>query len=318
MRTLALTAAVGAMTMSSVVVGPAFAVPGVVADVAPVHSLVSRVMEGVGAPVLLTAPGTSPHHGSMRPSQASALRGASVIFEVGAGLTPWLEDAVGSLAPLASKVDLSQVPGVETLTFRSAPDFAVHDGDHENSGHRHAHDLAGLGLDPHLWLDPENARAWLPTIAETLAAADPGNAEVYLANAVGADREIAELETAIAAQVAPLRGRPFVVFHDAYHYFEHRFGIEAVGTISTGEAAKPGPATVQAIRNQIASHGVVCVFSEPQFDMGLIQTVIEGTDVRVGTLDPLGVELEPGPELYGQLLQEIADGLEECLADGEG
>ena len=277
----------------------------VVASIAPVHSLAARVMQGAGAPRLLLPPGASPHHHALRPSDAAALEGAALVVRVGPRLEPWLDRPLEVLAAGARVLDLDRTPGLTRLAIREGAAFEAHDHDGE------AHD--DDETDPHLWLDPENGKLWLAAIAEALAGVDPGNAALYRANAAAGKRELEALETRIEAQLAPLRGRPFIVFHDGYHYFERRFGIEAAGAVSTSDARAPGPARIAEIRARIAETGAVCLFAEPQFRSRLVETVTSGTGARLGFLDPLGATLEPGPGLYPALLDGIADGMEACL-----
>jgi zinc transport system substrate-binding protein len=288
---------------------PALAAPRVVVDIAPVHSIVAAVMAGVGAPDLLIRPGVSEHDAALRPSDAAALDAANVVVWVGPDLTPWLEKPLGSLAEGATRVTLIETPGLSLLPRREGGTFEAHEhGEEEN--HDHAQD----GPDPHLWLDPENAAAIAEAVAEALAATDPDGAAAYRANAANFRAETAALAAALAPRLAAARDRPFVVFHDAYRYFEDRFGLPAAGAIATSDAAPPSAARLAEIRALVAEVGAVCVFAEPQFDQRLVATVTEGTAARAGTLDPLGVGLTPGPALYPALLQRLADSLVGCLA----
>ena len=284
--------------------------PATVASIAPVHSLVARVMQGAGEPYLLVPPGTSPHDYAMRPSDAAALEDARLIFWVGPGIEPWLERALGTLASEARVVRLDAVPGLTRLAVREDVAFEAHEDD---EGHDDAHGHDDDAADPHLWLDPENAKLWLGAIARTLAEADPAKRALYVGNAEKAQLEIDALQARIDARLAPVRGRPFIVFHDAFHYFEHRFEIEAAGAVALSDARPPGPARVAEIRALIKETGAVCLFREPQFRSGIIETVAEGTNVRIGVLDPVGATLAPGPGLYPALIEGLADSLADCL-----
>ena len=309
---------------------PAMAAPRVVADVPAVHSLAARVMAGIGEPQLILPPGASPHGYAMKPSEATLLQDAQVVFWVGRELTPWLARAMESLAAGATSVELLDAPGVTRLPFREGATFEAHHHAHEGAdteAHDHAaeaehdHDHvaeaeaehAHGGVDPHAWLDPVNAQLWLDAIAGALSSADPASAATYFQNAAAGKAELDELIAEIERDLAPLRGAGFVVFHDAYHYFEARFGIEAAGAIALSDAAPPSPARVAEIRDAIRGMDVTCVFGEPQFEPALVATVIEGTDARVGRLDPVGAELEPGPDLYPELLRNLRDELVACL-----
>ena len=327
-------------------------VPKVATDITPVHSLVARVMQGVGAPSLIVAPGATPHGYAMRPSEATSLESADIVVWIGSELTPWLEDAIGTLAGDAHSLALLNAPDTRTLPFRQGASFAAHDhGDeeghdddahddhahddhdhdaHAHDGHAHEghddhtegrnghddHEQAHDGLDPHAWLDPANARAWLTLIAEELAGHDPENAEQYAANAEAARDEISSLEAEIAEQLATVADVPFLVFHDAYQYFETRFDVTAAGAISLSDASDPSAARIAELRDLAQSRDIACVFAEPQFDPKLVETVFDGV-ARHGVVDPLAIGVDPGPDLYPTLMRDMASALRDCLG-GEG
>ncbi|MEP2731849.1 zinc ABC transporter substrate-binding protein [Tateyamaria sp.] len=183
--------------------------------------------------------------------------------------------------------------------------------DHDDHGDDHDdHDDHAEVVDPHAWLDPENARAWAAVIADELSVMDPDNAAEYARNAAAFSNSINELTDEVEAIVGPIRGRPFVVFHDAYHYFEHRFDVEAVGAISATDAAAPSAARVSELRDKVASLGAVCALTEPQFNPAILDALGE---VKLGEVDPLGATLEVGPDLYGQLLTNMAASISNCL-----
>ena len=312
--------------------------PRVAVDIAPVHSLVARVMEGVGEPELVVSPGGTPHEYTLRPSEARALRGADAVFWVGPELTPWLENALGTLSGDARIVALSGIDGTLRLEVREGALFETHEhgedhgseaghdeeharADEHDGGHDDGHDGGhdeehgpGHAGDPHAWLSPDNASVWLGAVADTLAVVDPERADVYRANAATAREELDTLSVEIERILDPVRGRGFIVFHDAYQYFERAFDIPASGAISVSDATDPSPARLSAIRGRVTDEAANCVLSEPQFDPDLVAVVVEGTDVRTGVLDPLGSSLEPGPELYPRLLHGLATTLAECLA----
>jgi zinc transport system substrate-binding protein len=281
-------------------------VPVVAADIAPVASIAARVMQGVGAPGLILPPGASPHGYALRPSDARLLGDADIVVWVGPALTPWLADPIDALAPEAVRVTLETTPGVETLPVRSGAAF-------EADTDEPAPPPGTAAIDGHLWLDPENAIAAARAIAAALAAADPEDAAAYAANSEAFAAEMAAEQAEIAARLAPLRGRPFLVFHDAYHYFEHRFDFPAAGSIVLQDGQAPGTARVAAIRRRVEDGGIVCAFAEPEFEPRLLRTVTEGTEVRTGVIDGLGATLPPGPALYPALIEGIADSLEACL-----
>lgn len=177
--------------------------------------------------------------------------------------------------------------------------------------HHHHHD----GVDPHAWLDPEVALFWLPQIAQALADVDPDNAAAYQDNAAAAADELTALHEKIAAQLAPIAGAPFVAFHDAYGYFEHRYNLTNVGTVAAGDASDPGAAHMVELRATIEEHQVKCGFAEPQYDPVLLKVAGENLGLEIAELDPLGVALDLGPQFYPALLQSLADALTGCLAE---
>ena len=290
-------------------------VPAVVVDVGPVHSLAAQVMAGLGEPAMVVRQGASPHGYAMRPSEAAALQRADVVFYVSGDLTRWFEEAVASLAGQARPVELMQSPGTTRLGFREAALFAADEESHAEEGHAEDEDHAHEGLDPHGWLDPDNARLWLDVIAAELAAADPEHADTYRANARAGQEAIAAAAAQAQALLKPLADRPFFVHHDAYQYFEHRFGLRAAGAVTPSDAAQAGPRRVAELRAAAAEMGAVCIFSEPQFNPAILATVFEGRTLRRAALDPLGTGLDPGPGLYPALIDGLAQDVASCLAD---
>lgn len=296
------------------------AVPAVAVDIAPVHSLVAQVMGTLGTPELVVSRGASPHGYSLRPSEAQALQEADVVFWVSAILTPWLADTIDALSPDATHVQMLDIPGNTILTRRENALFEAHDhdddhgkadddehDDDEHSGETHDE------RDPHAWLDPDNAANWLDAIARELASADPEHAEIYSANAEAGKAELESTRTQVEALLAPARSRRFIVFHDAYQYFENAFDFPASGAIALGDASRPGPARIQQIRDRVKQAGVTCVLAEPQFNPGMVTTIIDDTDARSSVIDPLGTGLETGPDLYPLMLRKLATALADCV-----
>ena len=303
--------------------GAAYAdTPRVAVDIAPVHSLVARVMDGISEPDLIIQPGASPHEYSLRPSEASALQAANLVFWIGPDLTPWLTDTIETLASDAVATKLMEADGTIELEFREGALFEAHDhDDHGDDDDHDDHDEAESGHeghdhgahDPHAWLSPKNAMNWLNVIAGRLSAVDPDNAGAYFANAAAGRTEIETLIGEVTATLDPVRGGQFILFHDAYQYFEMDFDFPASGAISVSDASDPSPARIAKIQARIAEQGIDCVLAEPQFNPGLVATVLDGTDAQTGILDPLGSDLEPGPAFYPQLIRNLSTALAGCL-----
>ena len=292
---------------------PAMAGPKVVASVVPVQSIVAAVMGDTGSPDLLLQGSMSEHRAVFTPSQIATLGDADLVFIVGHGLEAKLATLSGSDAVNGkSFIQLSDAPGVTKLPVRQG---GAWEPDSDEPAPAAASEAEGvLGFDPHIWLDPENAKAMARQVAADLAKADPANGASYAANAQAFAADIDRTSAAIVAELAPVKAKPFIVFHDAYHYFEKRFGLTGVGSISDVSAQAPSAERLSQVRDKIIAAHAACVFREPQFDDKVVQTVIEGTSAREGVLDPLGATLTPGPQAYRQLLQNLAAALKDCLA----
>jgi zinc transport system substrate-binding protein len=329
-------------------------VPRVVASIKPVEALVAAVMGDLGTPDLLVKGTASPHSYSLRPSDAAALQQADIIFWTGHQFEVFLEDALGTLAPNALAVALGEAPGITLLPVREGGAFEGHDHaadahddhahDHDHDAHDHdAHDHDGHDheahdkghddhdhaadahdahaghdhgeMDMHTFLDPGNAKAMVDLIERTLADADPDNAAIYAQNAAAERLALDALITTVSERLAPVRDRPIVVFHDAYQYFEARFGLNVVGSVTVSPESLPGADRISEIRDKLKTLEAACVFAEPNFDSRIVDVLVEGSSARTGTLDPEGAALEPGPRLYDRLILGLADGLLACLAD---
>ena len=307
----------------------------VVTSIKPVHSLASAVMNGVGEPHLIMRGAGSPHEFKLRPSDAAMLEEAAIIFLIDARMEATLVRPISTLARNARVVELSQAKGLVRRPLREGGAFEddhnhFHDEDehHGNDhGHEHEHgeahghdkdDHGGGPFDLHIWLDPVNAWVMARTMAETLAEADPTNATTYEETANKLLHRLDNLKEEVAGKVAAVQGQPFIVFHDAYRYFEDRFGLAATGSAVVSEERSPGVRRIRELREKVRQLGVTCVLSEPHFDPRLVNTVIEGTAIRSGTVDPLGVDVDSGPELYFTVLRDMAAAFRECLAPGTG
>ena len=269
----------------------------VLVTIRPLHGLVAAIMAGAGgSPHLLIEGARSPHGLALRPSERRRLDAAALIIWVG----PELE---AGLAKLLSRPALRRkslkVTAIEGLTLLHRP-------------------KGGRAIDPHVWLDPANARRIGQAVARRLARLQPAQAALFLANARRLSATLRALERRLAARMAPLRGRPYLVFHDGFRYFEHRFGLKALGAVMSTPEKHPGARHLARLRRMIRQRGVRCVFVEPQYSAQLAKALVRGTQARIATLDALGTDIPPGPALYPRLLERLADGFAQCLAEGAG
>jgi zinc transport system substrate-binding protein len=306
----------------------------VVASIKPVHSLVASLMQGVGEPTLLVKGTGSEHSYSLRPSEARALEQAEVVLWVGETMETFLLKPLRALAGNANVIELWRTPGLTLLATREGGMWEAHEHADEHADAAHTEDEhadehegehadadeheAGAGhahgeTDMHIWLDPENAKVLAAAIGSALADADPGNAAIYQGNAERLRQRLDELDRSLQDRLAAVTDRPYVVFHDGYQYFEHRYGVNAVGAITINPTVRPSARRLGEIQARLEQLDAACVFAEPQFEPTLVDTVIEGTNAQKGVLDPLGAALDAGPDQYFELLNSLADSLVNCL-----
>lgn len=291
------------------------AAPIVLSDIAPTHSLVSMVMGDIGDSSLLIDSANSPHDFSLRPSDARKLSNADIIFYTSSVLTPWLDDALISLADGTPLVELISTQGTTLLEFRDNNVFEhdhAHDHDHSSDDHN-----SELTFDPHAWLDPSNAQVWLKRIASELSAIDPPNAARYQANSLDAIRMIEEMSENVRQSISTINEHAYVVFHDSYHYFESYFDIHAIAAINLADGTHPSIQQITQLQALLNNTKATCVFSEPQYSERLVNTITQGTHAKRGVLDPLGVNLSTGKGLYNSLIQSLSDELLRCLTSDD-
>lgn len=294
--------------------------PRVVVSIPPLHSLIAGVMAGVGTPDLLIEGASSPHAYSLRPAAARALAAADAIFWIGPDLETFLPKPIATLAGQARVMTVMDDPEIILFPVREGGAWEdehehadEHEDEHEDE-HAAEHDAHEHGQhDPHVWLDPRNAQRIVAQAAVLLGEVDPGHAATYQANAQRLAVDLAVLEQELAAKLAPVQSVPYIVFHDAYHAFEARFGLNAVGAFALSPGAAPGAKRVAELRARIDKAGAACVFVEPQFEPAVVKAAVSGTGARVAVLDPLGAGLPPGTDQYAQLLRALADNLVACL-----
>lgn len=281
----------------------------VVTTVKPIHSLVASVMQGVGTPSLLLGGNASPHSYQLKPSDAKRLEGADLVVWVGPTLETPLAKPMATLVRRGALVTLTTATGVRVLPAREG---ALWEDVHDHAPKGGA--PPAEGLDGHVWLDPHNAAAIGRAVAAALAEKDAPNADRYRANAAALSHRLAVLDGGLRARLETVQGVPFLSFHDAYQYLETRYGLNGVGAIAVSPERKPGAKRLVALRARVRNADARCVFSEPQFDAGLVAAVIEGTSARTAVLDPLGTAIPEGADLYPALMLAIADALRGCLA----
>jgi len=297
----------------------------VVASIKPIHSLVAAVMGDIGTPHLLLEAPSSAHHFTLKPSQARSLQAADIVFWVGPTMEQPLTKALATLAPQAQTLPLIESAGLVLINFdKVTPAHEKHDHekhDHEKHDHeKHDHEKHDEHakhddhlINPHIWLDPQNAKIMLGVIAARLAKADPENASTYAANADSMAARLATLETDITSQLASYSAAKFLVLHDAHVYFERRFGLRNYGAITTEPDVMPTASRVKALRDELREHRFDCIFAEPFLGQKAVALIAEGSKVSIGTLDPIASNLPAGAQLYPDLLMSYAKALQSCF-----
>jgi len=285
---------------------PAAAVDNIVVSIKPIHSLVSTITKGISKPFLLLQGQSSPHTYSLRPSDAKKLQNAKLIFWIGADLEKFLIKPLETLGKRAAIVTLSKLKGLTRLKYRNKKDFKLK----LKSSRNHNHEA----VDQHFWLDPVNAIEFSHQIETALKGVDFQNAEIYSTNAVKLRKHLITLIKTTTLRFQPLKQRPFIVFHDAYQYFENRFGLSATGSVVTQTDLPPSAKHISKIQKRIKNTGSDCIFIEPQFNPKLAILVTRGTNAKLSTIDPLGSNLKVGPELYSKLIENVSKAFEDCLS----
>ncbi|WOF75486.1 zinc ABC transporter substrate-binding protein [Parvibaculaceae bacterium PLY_AMNH_Bact1] len=295
--------------------------PKVVASLKPIHSLVAAVMGETGSPELLVTGAASPHTFSLKPSQAASLTEADLIFWVDPALEGFLVSPMANLAKENASVPLLNTEGVTLLEAREGGIWESHDED-DHHGHEHGHadehqdvheeETDHQMIDPHFWLDIGNGVALVTTIEHQLSKVYPDLAPVFAENASAFRDQLLLLDTELKEQLAPVSTQPYIVFHDAYQYFEERYDLSPAGSVTANPEVRPGARRIADLRQ--ASSTAICVFAEPQFEARILQRLTEDEDVHLGYLDPLGSALPAGPDHYAATLRALANSITDCLS----
>ena len=308
---------------------PANAEIKVVTSIKPIHSLASYLMDGVGKPDLIVDGFNSPHGFSMKPSHAKMLQNADLIFWIGEDLESFLEKPLNSIAKKAEKIELIEIKGLNVLKFRERNIFDEHDHDDhakkeddhddhddhakkeddhddhdEHKGHGHGE------YDPHVWLDPINAKVILKEMTEHLIENDSKNTSTYKSNLDKALKDIDKLTMDVMTELN--ESTSSIVFHDAYQYFEKRFNVKILGAFTVNTDVMPGAEQLSEIREIIEHDKVKCIFSEPQFNPDIIKVVAKDMNIKTGVVDPLGATLDPGKDLYFDLIRNMSASFKGC------
>ncbi|MEO5344366.1 MAG: zinc ABC transporter substrate-binding protein [Gammaproteobacteria bacterium SHHR-1] len=284
--------------------------PQVVVSIKPLHSLAANVMAGIGEPALLLEANRSPHNFSLKPSDRRLLEQADLLVWVGREMERPLLKVIEAAGKGAGQLELLRQPTIREFMPKAEPEPEPEPG--HDHGHEHEH-AQHTGLDPHIWLSPEMAKGITGLLATELARLDPANAPRYQANAADTLERLNRLDQDLGVRLEPLRGKPYLVYHAAYGWFERHYGLGPTTALTLNPERQLGAASVQRLRQQASAQGMQCIFNEPQFSPKLAQRLAEDLGLRQGVLDPLGAELVAGKEAYFALLENLTDALVGCL-----
>jgi zinc transport system substrate-binding protein len=293
---------------------------GIITTIKPIDSLVSAVVGDTGKTISLISSETSPHEFRLKPSDARALQNGNIIFYISPHLETSIVKVFETLPKNIKIINLMEETGIEHLSIRDNEAWELHDhhddekhDDHDKHAQKDEHDDHKSKDDVHIWLDPENAIKIIKKVNTELSFFFPENAKIYDENATKIINKIKSLKKQLKKELLPIKEKPYIVFHDAYQYFEKTFGLNAVGSIALEDDIASSPKQISFIKNKIIKSKASCVFQEPQFDNKLVKTVIEGTQAKIGTLDPLGFGIKEKEDFYLQLLRNMSKNLKECL-----
>ena len=307
---------------------------GIITTIQPITSLVSAVIGNTGKTISLIPTEISPHEYKLKPSDIKKLQNGNIIFYVSDHLETSITKVFENLPKNIKSINLMEDAGIKHLAIRDNEAWERHDhrhghgdhhdhdkkakehDDHEDEKHAKKHDDHNNHEkedDVHIWLSPDNAVKIIKKVNKELSLYFPENAKTYNKNTNQMIKKINELEVELKNELSGIKDKPYVVFHDAYQYFETSFGLNAVGSVALEGDIASSPKQISFIKDKIVKFKASCVFQEPQFDSKLVKIVAEGTNAQIGTLDPLGLNIKSGENFYLQLLKNMAKSLKDCL-----
>ena len=320
---------------------------GVISTIQPINSLVSAVIGNTGKSITIIPSEQSPHDFKLKPSDVKVLQNGNIIFYVSNHLESSITKVFKNLPKNIKLINLMEESGVNHLAIRDNDAWERHDhhghddhddhdkhgkkhddhDDHDKHGKKHDdhddHDKHGKKHDDHddhekeddvhVWLSPDNAIKIVQKVNKVLSLYFPENSKIYNDNTTKFIDKIKNLKMELVRELSPIKNKPYIVFHDAYQYFEKTFELNAVGSVALEGDIASSPKQISLIKDKIVKSKALCVFQEPQFDSKLVKIVVEGTDAKIGTLDPLGVNISENKDFYLQLITNMAKSLKECL-----
>ncbi|WP_275269065.1 zinc ABC transporter substrate-binding protein ZnuA [Pantoea ananatis] len=305
----------GFLTLTAMAFATSAALPAhadIVASIKPVGFIASAIADGVTPVEVLLPDGASEHDYALRPSDVKRLQNADLVVWVGPEIEAFMTKSAASL-PEKKNLEIVQISGVKPLLLRGGEDDDHHDHDDAEHDHDEAHHHHHGEFNMHLWMSPEIAKKTAVAIHGKLLELMPQDKAKLDANLQHFEAELADTDKRIISQLAPVKDKGYFVFHDAYTYFEKHYGLSPTGHFTVNPEIQPGAQRLHQIRTQLVEKKAVCVFAEPQFRPAVIDAVARGTQVRKGTLDPLGTDISLGKDSYVKFLSQLSSQYETCL-----
>ena len=284
----------------------------VVASLKPLGFIASAIADGVTTTEVLLPDGASEHDYSLRPSDVKRLQNADLVFWVGPDMEAFMEKSARQI-PANRQVQMQALPEVQPLLIKGGDDDEHDHEGHDHGGENHDEHHHHGDYNMHLWLSPEIARMSAVAIHQKLVELMPQSRARLDANLKDFEAKLAQTDKQVGSELAPVKGKGYFVFHDAYGYFEKHYGLTPLGHFTVNPEIQPGAQRLHQIRTQLVEQKATCVFAEPQFRPAVVEAVARGTSVRMGTLDPLGTSIKLGKESYSQFLSQLSTQYASCL-----
>ncbi|MBF0447452.1 MAG: zinc ABC transporter substrate-binding protein [Magnetococcales bacterium] len=283
----------------------------IVTSIAPLYALAAGLVDDYRSQLhLLVRNGQSPHTYALRPSDAKAIQNADLIFWIGESFESFLVKPLKNLMNNNNSLEMHQAEGLLLLPYREPGEWS-HEADDDDGDNHHHHPGE---TDMHVWLSPTNAKAIVAAMAEALIVAEPGRSEVYRQREMTIQKQLDQLDLDIKERLRSVQGVPFVVFHDGFHYFEHRYQLQGVTAITPSPQHRPGAGGLSKIRSLLKERRITCLFQEPQFDQNIARSIIESQNIKIGLIDPLGSQIPLDQNHYFAMMDQLADRIAACLS----
>jgi len=293
--------------------------PEILVSIKPLHSLVSNITQGVTTPQLLLNKQASAHNFQLKPSQKRKLSQADLFIYSSNNIESFVEKLEQSKNK-TQFIQLSQLSDIEKLPNRgfSQHHDHAHETSHSDKNKQQEDAVEGHNVDGHIWLSIHNAKQISRQLAERLIELDPEHKSIYQKNLQVFTHELDMTKDINTLLLKPVRHKAFMVYHDAYQYFEHENELTNVMFVTSSPEVKPGIKRVRQLKKLIRDEKIQCVFYEPPSIPPLLKTLTEDHSAKLVPLDPIGSQLKAGTGHYIKLMKQTARKVHGCLSSTNG